>query len=186
MTSRNLILPCRLTWLVRAGVLLSALVAMQCAWLPSQRALRQCRFEPVGYRFAGVNQQGILGHLEIAATNPGKSTAKLHRMHLWVLHTSDTLAQIQLDTVMALPAGAKVQLPLGMLIPFQALPRLAGPLAKGASLECQVVGDAWLDTPFGTYTVKNALKKTLVVDLGQASAALYQNLGIPWLKSWIP
>ncbi len=151
-----------------------------CAWWPSQRALKKCRFEPMGYTLTGLTQQGLVGQVDLKAVNPGNREAKIHRLKLRLIHQSDTLARVQNDSLAILPPHDSLRVPMQVVVPFSALASLAIPLATGQSLECLLQGDAMIDTPLGTYTVNNAFSKKMVVDLSQVKLGLKQGLGWPW------
>ncbi len=153
-----------------------------CSLFPGQKALRQCRFEPMDYAFSGLNSEGILGALRIRAINPGKHAAKISRMQIWVMHAKDTLVQMNVDTTAQLPPHDTITVPMKVVLPYSAMSHLAGPLALGQKLECDLVGHAWIETPFGTYTLRNALHKPLVLDLAPARAALQKSLRLPWFQ----
>lgn len=151
-----------------------------CAWWPSQRALRQCRFEPMAYTLTGLSQQGLVGQVDLKAVNFGKREAKIHRLKLRLIHNADTLARVQNDSLAILPPRDSLRVPMQVVVPFSALASLALPLATGQSLDCLLQGDALIDTPFGTYTVHNAFSKKMSMDLSQVRMGLKQGLGLPW------
>lgn len=171
-------------WPKRKGTLVFlavlSVVFSGCAWWPSQRALRQCRFEPMAFALTGLSQQGLVGRVDLKAVNFGKREAKIHRLKLRLIHGADTLARVQNDSLAILPPRDSLRVPMQVVVPFSALASLALPLAAGKTIDCLLQGDALIDTPFGTYTARNAFSKKMIVDLGEVGLGLKQGLGWPW------
>lgn len=163
-----------------------AFMGFGCSLLPSQRALKQCRFEPVGIEFAGLQSAGIDGLLRMRAINPSRHQAKLYRMDLWLIHNQDTLAQVANDSLVHLPAGDSLILPMRLTLPFKAMPGLAAPLAGGKTIECRLIGDAYIDTPLGAYTLRKAVNRLFPIDLGQVRNRALDAMGSPWLRGFLP
>jgi hypothetical protein len=178
MRSRNFT-----AWLLFACLLIPL---AGCSLFPSQKALKQCRFEAVGFEFSGLSPQGIEGRLRVQAVNPSRHLAKLHRMDLRLLyvveHGTDTLAQVRNDSLIHLPAGDTLILPLRMTLPLKALSTLAAPLASGSVIDCLLLGDAHIDTPLGDYTVRKAINRKMPIDLSLARGRMLDALGAPWLR----
>jgi len=149
-----------------------------CALFPSHRALRQCRFEALAYNFTGIDPKGLAGTVTIKAVNPASSRAKIHRLKLVLVHEGDTLAQALNDSLLYLPARDSLVLPMRVLVPYSALGALALPLALGQNLDCQLQGEAYIATPFGTYTVRKAIQKKVMLDLGRVKSGLRGLLGV--------
>jgi hypothetical protein len=155
------------TWLGRGFALGLTLAIGACALFPSQKALRKCRFEVLSYTLLGVHKNGALAEVKLKALNPGNSDAKVYRLHLNLIHGRDTLAQVVNDSVARVLAHDSLVLPMQVTMPFTALASLAWPLAMGEKIKCLLQGDAYVDTPLGTYTIRNALHQDMVIDLGQ-------------------
>jgi hypothetical protein len=160
------------TWLFRGLGLGCVLVIGACALFPSQKALRKCRFEVLGYTLQGITKNGAIAQVQLKAINPGNSDAKVYRLHLNLIRGTDTLAQVVNDSLAQILAHDSLVLPMQVTLPFTALATLAWPLATGAKIKCLLQGDAYVDTPLGTYTVRNALRQDLIIDLGQLKGAL--------------